>query len=107
PRAIAILRAIAAEERSSASTPPIIIPSQELVGDVLLEAHQPREAAVAFRAALAARPNRSHALLGLAKALAASGDEIEAEDTYRKLRDNWQRADALVLQSIDGKGMKR
>src|SRR5213083_3069453 len=84
PREIAMLRALTltAGDATSASTPPIYIPIHELFGDALLKANQPLEAASAFRAALAARPNRSRALLGLARSLTAAGDRAGADSAY-------------------------
>lgn len=100
PRAIAILRVTAAGEPTVASTPPTYIPTHELLGEMLLQANQPGDAALAYRAALSARPNRSRALLGLARSLRAAGDRTGAEDAYRRLDLNWSRADSRVQQSI-------
>jgi len=100
PREIAMLRALALPDAASASTPPIYIPMHEVLGDALLRANQPVEAAAAFRSALVARPNRSRALLGLARSLSASGDRVGAEAAYDRLADNWKRADSRALQLL-------
>lgn len=49
-------------------------------------------------------PGRSSALLGLARAHAATGDRAAAADAYRALLDNWQHADAdlAVLDEVGG-----
>ena len=67
-RAITLLREIAPTEPSNASLPPTIIPSYELLGDVLLAAQRPAEAAEAYQKALDLRANRSAAARGLERA---------------------------------------
>jgi tetratricopeptide (TPR) repeat protein len=88
-----LTRAAAAEAELPAVGPPAYLPTHELLGAALLAAHRPGEAADAFEAALARRPNRSPALLGLARARAALEDETEARNAYRKLMENWVDAD--------------
>ena len=95
--AVALLKeAAAAEARLPAPAgPPLVIkPSQELLGEVLFEAGQAREAAVAFEAALQRYPNRSASVLGLARALAATGSREGAQAQYKRFAANWRRADA-------------
>ena len=99
-REIAMLKSLALSDAVSASTPPIYIPGNELLGDALLKANQPVEAAAAFRAALVARPNRSRALLGLARSFSAAGDRAGAADAYDRLAKNLQRADPRVRQLL-------
>lgn len=100
PREISLLRTLVLPDAISASTPPIYIPMHELLGDALLKANQPVEAAAAFRAALSARLNRSRALLGVARSLSAAGDRAGADEAYSRLADNWKRADPRVHQLI-------
>ena len=100
PLEIAMLKALVLPDAAGASTPPIYIPINELLGDALLKANQPVQATAAFRAALAVRPNRSRALLGLARSLKASGDQAGADEAYGRLAKNWLRADARALQLI-------
>lgn len=102
PRAIALLRPIAAVEQTSVSTPPTSLLTHELLGEMLLQANQPGAAVVAYRAALEARPNRSRALLGLARSLSAAGDKQGAEEVFKRLAVNWKRADARALQLQGG-----
>jgi tetratricopeptide (TPR) repeat protein len=75
--------------------PPVPLkPPHELLGEQLLQLGRPTQAIDAFRAALKQAPNRSLALLGLARAQAAAHDAKAAAATYRKLLDNWHAADA-------------
>jgi hypothetical protein len=67
---------------------------ETLLGDVLLAAKKPREAAAAYAAALRVTPADSLALLGAARAARALGDEATAAAHYRKLRVQWEHADA-------------
>lgn len=71
-------------------------PASELYGEILLDLGRPREAAAAFERALAVWPNRSLALLGLARASAALGDSDSARRHYRRLLVNWGSADASL-----------
>jgi tetratricopeptide (TPR) repeat protein len=92
----AMKKATALEEQGAApSGPPMLIkPSHELLGEVLLKAGQPKEAAQAFKTALLRQPNRARSLIGLARAAAQSGDKATALATYTKLLDQWNQADA-------------
>jgi len=68
-------------------------PASELQGEILLELGRPQDAASAFAQALARAPNRSAALLGLARAAAARGDRESARGHYRRFLANWRNAD--------------
>jgi tetratricopeptide (TPR) repeat protein len=70
-----------------------IKPASELSGEILLELGRPQEAAAAFEQALTRAPNRSLALLGLARASAARGDRESARRQYRRFLANWRSAD--------------
>jgi tetratricopeptide (TPR) repeat protein len=90
--AVALLReAVAIEETkrppNGAADP--IKPSHELLGEVLLEVGDPGEAAKMFDASLLRMPNRARALLGSARAHAASGDRTLATERYAKLCEIW------------------
>lgn len=83
------------EELSPPSGPPSLLkPSHELLGEILLRAGQPKEAALAFATALARQPNRARSLLGTARAAAASGEMATATTAYADLLRVWQQADA-------------
>jgi serine/threonine-protein kinase len=53
-------------------------------GELRLRTGEPKEATQAFQTALALQPNNFQALLGLARAYAASGDTGSAEATYQR-----------------------
>jgi tetratricopeptide (TPR) repeat protein len=90
--AVALLReAVAIEETkrppNGAADP--IKPSHELLGEVLLEVGNPSDAAKMFDASLLRMPNRARALLGSARAHAASGNRALATERYAKLCEIW------------------
>ncbi len=81
--------------------PPYVIPSDELLGETLIAAGLHSEAVAAFQGALARRPNRAQAILGLARARAAAGDSAGAAETYRILVDSWHpEADHPALEEV-------
>ena len=61
----------AAEKHSV--TPGAIRPARELLGDLLMEMHEPKEALRAYRQVLAVAPGRRNSLKGVAEAERASG----------------------------------
>ncbi|HET9440064.1 MAG TPA: hypothetical protein VFO52_07830 [Longimicrobiales bacterium] len=67
-RALSLLEQIAPTEPSNASLPPTTIPSDELLGQYLLAANRPADAAAAFERVLRARANRSASVRGLEQA---------------------------------------
>jgi len=74
--------------------PPLTVkPPHELLGDMLLAAGQPADAVSAFRKALERAPNRAMALVGLARAARAAGDNAEAGRACAALRTIWHAAD--------------
>ena len=74
--------------------PPTSIPATELLGAISLDAKRPADAAAAIEQALAERPNRSAAVLALARARTAAADGRRAAEAYAKLLTNWTHADA-------------
>ena len=79
-----------AAEAESAMTmefgPPMVaLPSWELLGDELLRAQKPADAALAFRNALARAPGRTRSLLGLLRSEQAIGDVTGAAATTVEL----------------------
>jgi tetratricopeptide (TPR) repeat protein len=74
--------------------PPTTLRTEELLGRARLKAGRPRDAVAAYERALQLTPNRSQALLGLARARQAAGDMAGAGEAYRRLLDNWRHADA-------------
>lgn len=80
------------------SLPPVGPPSwliaHELLGARLSADGNSRDATAQYERALANIPNRSAALLGLARARAASADRAGARDAYSRLLENWRHADS-------------
>jgi len=82
------------QEMSPPSGPPDIVkPSHELLGETLLKANRPQEAVEAFKIALSRQPNRARSLIGLARALAKSGDNQGAGKAYANLLVVWLESD--------------
>jgi hypothetical protein len=74
--------------------PPVIKPANELFGEILLRAGQPRDAAAQFAASLQRHRNRARSLLGAARAAAQGGDKQGAARAYTQFSRQWQRGDA-------------
>lgn len=66
-------------------TPGAIVPARELLGEMLLEVHQPAGALAAFDASAQREPNRLMGLYDMAKTAEAVGDRDRAADCYRRL----------------------
>ncbi|WP_162913329.1 tetratricopeptide repeat protein [Rhodospirillaceae bacterium SYSU D60014] len=74
--------------------PPLVIkPPHELLGEILLAAGRPEDAARQFTAALFRHPDRARSLLGAARAAARSGDSENAMAFYSEFLRQWKRAD--------------
>jgi tetratricopeptide (TPR) repeat protein len=67
--------------------------ADELYGELLLEAGRPQEAIVWFERTLVRTPNRSRAVLGLARAAARAGDAARSRAAYKQFLANWRLAD--------------
>ncbi|HSD90406.1 MAG TPA: tetratricopeptide repeat protein, partial [Kofleriaceae bacterium] len=63
-------------------TPASTLPAPELLGDLLLELGRADEAVAAYQLSLKRFPNRFNSTLGLARALAAKGDQAGAAKAY-------------------------
>jgi tetratricopeptide (TPR) repeat protein len=68
--------------------------ADELYGEILLQAQRPKDAVVWFERALARTPNRSRAVLGLARAAERAGDTAKSRAAYKQFLANWRMADA-------------
>lgn len=66
----------------------------ELYGELLLQVNRPAEALIRFDRVLARTPNRSRALLGLARAYRNAGDATNARAAYKRLLTNYRLADS-------------
>jgi len=73
--------------------PEMIKPSHELLGEILLRAGRPQEAAQQFATSLERHPMRARSLLGAARAAAQNGDRAGAAEAYAKLLEIWAQAD--------------
>jgi tetratricopeptide (TPR) repeat protein len=94
---IALLRAAADSEDAtdkSAISPGPLAPARELLGEMLLEAGNAREALIAFEATMAKEPGRFRGAYGAARAAEASGDRTKARRQYQTLLDIAKSADA-------------
>ncbi|MGE0361928.1 MAG: hypothetical protein AB7H93_11680 [Vicinamibacterales bacterium] len=68
--------------------------ADELYGELLLELGQPKDAVAWFERTLVRTPNRSRAVLGLARAAARAGDAATSRKMYVQFLENWKDADA-------------
>jgi tetratricopeptide (TPR) repeat protein len=85
---IAMLREAAEAEDAtdkSAISPGPLAPARELLGEMLLEAGNAKEALVAFEATMAKEPGRFRGVYGAARAAEASGDRAKARQLYQSL----------------------
>ncbi len=77
----------------SAISPGPLAPARELLGFMLIEAGQLKEALVAFEATMKKEPNRFRGLYGAARAAEAAGDRQRATTYYGQLLDLAKAAD--------------
>lgn len=77
----------------NAITPGPIAPARELLGELLLELHEPSQAVSEFEKALKNEPNRFRSLAGAARAAAAAGDPAASRRYYSQLVKVCARAD--------------
>jgi tetratricopeptide (TPR) repeat protein len=95
--ALALLREAADQEdktEKSAVSPGPLAPARELLGEMLLEAGQPKEALVEFLASTKKEPNRFRGVAGAARAAELAGDKAQARQHYRQLLAIGERADS-------------
>jgi len=95
--ALAILQAAADAEAALPAPlglPNPMKPAPELLGETLLDAGRPAEAARAFELTLKRHANRTASVLGLARARVAQHRAAEAKQQYRRLLDTLAGADA-------------
>ncbi|GAC1567965.1 MAG: hypothetical protein NVS2B3_09040 [Vulcanimicrobiaceae bacterium] len=95
--AVAFLgEAIAIEDGiDSLSQPPYpFVPANELLGDLLMEMHQPAGAQAHYASTLKRSPGRPMAMYGIARAAAMLGDRATAMQRYAEFLAQWKSADA-------------
>lgn len=84
----ALLREAAELEAATpkhAVTPAPTLPAYEMLGDLLLEQHAPREALAAYEQSLRSYPRRFNSLLGGARAARAAGKRARAQELHGQL----------------------
>lgn len=73
--------------------PPLIKPTHESLGELLLQAGRPAEAEKQFERALLRQTSRARSLLGAARAAARQGKREIAMAAYSRFLHQWQQAD--------------
>jgi hypothetical protein len=88
--ALQLARSAAELEESmdkSAVTPGAITPAREILAELLLIGHHPKDSLAEYQTVLKIAPNRFNALYGAAKAADDAGDAVTASNYFRKLTD--------------------
>jgi hypothetical protein len=81
--------------------PPMIKPSHELFGEILLRAGRPKEAIDQFATSLRRHPNRARSLLGAARAAAKSGDTTSAANLHAQFARSFDSTKLInILPSL-------
>ncbi len=91
------MRTAAALEDATAKSPVSpgsIASAQEMLGDMLLLAKEPKRALQAYESTLKSTPGRFRALYGAAFSAQEAGQRIVAEQYYRRLLNNCSHADS-------------
>lgn len=91
--AVSLLEDAVADENSRPlyyGPPHVPKPSSELLGEMLLTLDRPAEAVVHFQVSLDHHTGRTRSLLGLARAMQASGDQANARDAWNQVKANWK-----------------
>jgi hypothetical protein len=78
----------AADMQDKADPGPFGVTAREMLADMLLELHQPRQALAEYELVLKIAPNRFNPLYGAAAAAGLAGDAGKAKSYYSKLREN-------------------
>jgi len=87
--ALRLMRAAAEAEEASDKhpvTPGNVVPSRELLAEMLLELKQPAQALTEFERSLKRDPNRFRGLYGAVRAAQAAGNQKAAREYYAKLQ---------------------
>jgi tetratricopeptide (TPR) repeat protein len=105
-RALVLMRAAVDLDESSEKNVAMenrLVPMRELLGYMLLEIGQPKQALAEFEASLKAKPNRLRGYYGAAKAAEAAGDRAAARTLYGKLVTLTKNADTERAEVIEAK----
>jgi hypothetical protein len=95
--ALAALREAADREdrtEKGAISPGPLAPARELLGEMLLQVKQPKDALAEFKKTMAKEPNRFRGIAGAAAAAAAAGDAAAARQYSRALLSICAKADS-------------
>jgi hypothetical protein len=87
--AVQLMRAAAEAEEASDKhpvTPGNVVPSRELLGEMLMALNQPKEALIEYEQSLKRDANRFRGIYGAARAAEASGNRDAAREYYAKLQ---------------------
>ena len=76
-------------------TPAAVVPTRELLGDMLLEMNKPGDALKAYEATLVEEPNRFRSLYGAGRAAERAGDPARARTFYTSLVNLCGSADTV------------
>jgi tetratricopeptide (TPR) repeat protein len=79
-------------------TPGNVVPSRELLGDMLMAMNRPREAFAEFKRSLQRDPNRLRGLYGAARAAHMAGNRQAAREYYEKLLTLTAEADTIRME---------
>lgn len=106
-QALKLMREAADLEESSDKhpvTPGNVVPSRELLGEMLLQMKKPAEALVEFKRSLQRDPNRYQTIAGAARAANESGARDEARTYYADLMRLAQKAQSDRPELAEAKG---
>lgn len=106
--AVQLMRAAAEAEEASDKhpvTPGNIVPSRELLGEMLLTLKQPAQAFAEFERSLKRDPNRFRGTYGAARAAEVSGNRQAARDYYAKLQSLTAHRDSERRELVHAKAL--
>lgn len=81
--------------------------ADEIQAELLLAAGRPQDAVMWFERTLTRTPNRSRAVLGLARAAAKAGDLAKSRSAYKQFLANWRFADAGLPEVAEARAAIR
>jgi tetratricopeptide (TPR) repeat protein len=87
--------------------PQVLKPSNELLGEILLQSGDPKEAANQFSISISRHTNRARSLLGAARAASKSGDKEKAKNWYSKFSIIWAKADNSLSELAEAKAFRK
>lgn len=105
-RALELMRAAVDLDESSEKNVAMenrLVPMRELLGYMLLETGQPKQALAEFETSLRAKPNRLRGFYGAAKAAEAAGDSAAARTWYQRLVALTNHADTGRAEIVEAK----